>query len=98
MSIVQHTGQVAGQLFLIERFVQHQTGVGLGDVVGITTHRTHQHRQPGHQGFEQHGPGIFVIRRVDQQVGTEQESRDIAAALEERHVVAEPQCRTLHLE
>ncbi|MNP80938.1 hypothetical protein D3C76_1791700 [compost metagenome] len=66
--------------------------------MGITAHRTHQHRQAGDQGFEQHGTGVFVIRRVDQQIGTKQEARNIATPLEERDVVAKPQGGALHLE
>ncbi|MNL26769.1 hypothetical protein D3C87_1483180 [compost metagenome] len=98
LSVVQHAGQVLRQLCLIERFVQHQARIGLGDVMGVTAHCTHQHRQAGHQGFEQNRAGVFVVRRVDQQVGTQQETRDIAAPLEEGDVVAQPQCRALHLE
>ena len=35
---------------------------------------------------------------MDQQVGTQQEARDVAAALEEPHIVTEPQCGALQLE
>ncbi|MNR42554.1 hypothetical protein D3C85_1610820 [compost metagenome] len=98
MSVVQHAGQVLRQLCLIERFVQHQASIGLGDVMGVTAHRAHQHRQAGHQCFEQHGAGIFVVRRVDQQIGTQQETRNVTAPFEERDVVAQPQGRALHLE
>ncbi|MNM82649.1 hypothetical protein D3C81_946830 [compost metagenome] len=98
MSVVQHAGQVLCQLRLFERLVQYQAGVGLGNVMGVTTDCAHQYRQPGHQRFEQYGAGVFVVRRVDQQIGAQQETRNIAAPLEERHVVAKPQCRALHLE
>ncbi|MNL63858.1 hypothetical protein D3C87_1880260 [compost metagenome] len=83
---------------LLEGFIQHQARIGLGDVVSVTAHRTDQHRQPGDQRFKQHGTGVFVVCRVDQQIGTQQETRNIAAALEERHVIAKPQRRALHLE
>src|SRR5690606_31866027 len=41
-----------------------------------------KHRQAGNQGLQQYGAGIFVIGRVDEQVGAQQEARNVAAPLE----------------
>ncbi|MNE27991.1 hypothetical protein D3C80_1214150 [compost metagenome] len=90
--------QVAVELVLFERFVQHQAAIGLGNVVGVTAHFGHQYRQAGHQRFEQHGAGVLVVRRVNQQVGAQQEARDVAAPLEELHLVAQAEGGALQLE
>ena len=93
----QHVGQVFIELCLLERFVQHTPRVSVADVVGVATHRADQHRQPRHQSFKQHGAGVFVVGRVNQQVGTQQETRDVTAPLEELHMLAQPQRGALQL-
>ncbi len=90
--------QVLVKLLLLEGFIEHQAAVSLGNVMGITTDRRDQHRQTRHQGLQQHRPGVLVVGRVNQQVGTEQEARNIAAPLEELHVITQAQRRTLQLE
>ena len=83
--------QVFIELRLLERLVQYTAAIGVADVMGVATDGADQHRQPCHQRFKQHGAGVFVIGRVNQQVSAQQEARDIAAPLEELHVIAQPQ-------
>jgi hypothetical protein len=39
-----------------------------------------QHRQAGDHRFEQDRAGVFVVRRMDEQVGAEQKAQDVAAS------------------
>ncbi|MCY1314563.1 hypothetical protein D9M70_652270 [compost metagenome] len=66
--------------------------------MGIATYGRHQHRQACDQRLEQHSAGVFVVGRVNQQVGTKQKTRDIAASFQELHLIAQAQRRALQLE
>ncbi|MCY1528236.1 hypothetical protein D9M68_633350 [compost metagenome] len=87
--VLEHPHQHGVEAVLFERRRHHAPGVGLGDVVGVAADVGDQHRQAGDQRLEQHGAGVLVVGRVDQQVGAEQEARDVAAALEDLHVVGQ---------
>jgi hypothetical protein len=39
-----------------------------------------KYRQSGDQRLEQHGAGVLVVGRMQQQVGAEQKARDVAAS------------------
>jgi hypothetical protein len=58
--------------------------------VRVAADRRRQHRQAGDQRFEQHGAGILVVGRVHQQVGAEQEARDVAAPLQDADLLGNP--------
>src|SRR3546814_551844 len=81
--IGQHLRQRLVEHLLLEGAGYHATAVGVGNVVRIATYIGDQHRQPGDQSFQQYGTGVLVVGWVDQQIGAQQETRDIAAPLEE---------------
>ncbi|MNH05857.1 hypothetical protein D3C79_652060 [compost metagenome] len=66
--------------------------------MGVAADRRDQYRKAGDQCFKQHRAGIFVVGRMNQQVSTKQETRDITAALEELHLVGQAEGRALQLE
>ena len=66
--------------------------------MGIAADIRYQHRQAGDQRLQQHGAGVLVVGRVDQQIGTEQETRNIAAPLENLHLIGHTQRLGLQLE
>ena len=59
--------------------------------MGVAADIGYQHRQAGNQCFEQHGAGVLVVSRVDQQIGPQQKARNVAASLENLHLIGQPQ-------
>ena len=98
MWVVEHIDQILVELGLLERLVQHPAALGLVDVERVAAHLAHQYREAGDHRFDQHHAGRLVVRGVNQQVRPQQETRNIIAALEELHLVAQAQRRALQLE
>src|SRR5690606_4024463 len=96
--ILKHLRQHAVQRGLLERAGNDPTTIGILNIVGITANIGDQHRQAGNQGLQQYGAGIFVIGRMDQQVGAQQETRNVAAPLEKLHHAGNAQRLGLQLE